>query len=114
MLPWETAAMDSRLGCCTCSSCAHSSTTGGISTTAMCTWSPSVACFLFLVQLSTRSAEEFYCEHKGKAFFDGLIEFMTSGPIVAMVLAKVHAIRAWRELMGPTNVLDARLKAPRW
>lgn len=64
--------------------------------------------------MKTIEAEEFYKEHKGKAFFNGLIEFMTSGPIVAMVLAKVDAIRAWRELMGPTNVFDARLKAPRW
>jgi nucleoside-diphosphate kinase len=65
------------------------------------------------MQLTTRLAEEFYFEHKGKAFFNGLVEFMTSGPIVAMVLSKTGAIRAWRELMGPTNVFDARLKAPK-
>jgi nucleoside diphosphate kinase len=65
------------------------------------------------LQLTTRLAEEFYVEHKGKAFFNGLVEFMTSGPIVALVLSKAGAIRAWRELMGPTNVFDARLKAPK-
>lgn len=66
------------------------------------------------LQLTDRVAGDFYAEHKGKAFFNGLVEFMTSGPIVAMVLAKVNAIKAWRELMGPTNVMDARMKAPRW
>lgn len=65
------------------------------------------------VQLTTVLAEEFYAEHKGKAFFNGLVEFMTSGPILALVLSKINAIKAWRELMGPTNVFDARLKAPK-
>lgn len=58
-------------------------------------------------------AEEFYAEHKGKPFFAGLVEFMTSGPIVAMVLAQAGAIRAWRELMGPTDAFEARVKAPK-
>eukprot|EP00882_Tetradesmus_deserticola_P019735 GHRQ01021268.1.p1 GENE.GHRQ01021268.1~~GHRQ01021268.1.p1 ORF type:complete len:275 (+),score=57.25 GHRQ01021268.1:162-986(+) len=65
------------------------------------------------LQLTTRLAEEFYVEHKDKTFFNGLVEFMTSGPIVALVLSKADAVRAWRELMGPTNVFDARLKAPK-
>lgn len=71
------------------------------------------SCPLACTQLTTRLAEDFYAEHKGKAFFNGLVEFMTSGPIVALVLSKAGAIRAWRELMGPTNVFDARLKAPK-
>jgi nucleoside-diphosphate kinase len=57
-------------------------------------------------------AEEFYTEHKGKPFYPGLVEFMTSGPIVALVLAKAGAIMAWRELMGPTDVFEARVRAP--
>lgn len=64
-------------------------------------------------QLTNLEAEQFYAEHKGKPFFSGLVDFMTSGRIVAMVLAKANAIKAWRELMGPTNVFDARMKAPR-
>lgn len=64
-------------------------------------------------QLTPAMAEAFYAEHKEKAFFPGLVEFMTTGPIWALVLAKPNAIKAWRELMGPTNVFDARVKAPR-
>jgi len=59
-------------------------------------------------------AEEFYAEHKGKSFYPGLVEFMTSGPIVALVLAKADdAIKGWRELMGPTDVFEARVRAPK-
>jgi nucleoside-diphosphate kinase len=58
-------------------------------------------------------AEEFYAEHKGKPFYPGLVEFMTSGPIFALVLAKASAIKAWRELMGPTDVFEARVRAPK-
>jgi nucleoside-diphosphate kinase len=39
---------------------------------------------------------------------------MTSGPLVAMVLAKGGAIAAWREAMGPTDVFEARVRAPKW
>jgi adenylate kinase len=41
-------------------------------------------------------------------FFDGLTSFMSSGPVTALVLEKEDAVRAWRELMGPTNSLRAR------
>jgi len=63
-------------------------------------------------ELSKEKAEEFYAEHAGKPFFDGLVSFMTSGPIVALVLAKDNAIAEWRKLMGPTNSAKARLEAP--
>lgn len=65
------------------------------------------------LQLTQTMAEEFYAEHKGKPFYPGLIEFMTSGPIVALVLAKEGAIKAWRELIGPTDVFEARVRAPK-
>lgn len=68
---------------------------------------------MFALQLTQTMAEEFYAEHKGKPFYPGLIEFMTSGPIVALVLAKAGAITAWRELMGPTDVFEARVRAPK-
>ena len=51
--------------------------------------------------------ETFYAEHKGKPFFEGLVEFMTSGPIVVQVLEKENAIQAWRDLMGKTDPADA-------
>lgn len=65
------------------------------------------------LQLTRARAEEFYGEHYGKPFFPTLVNFMTSGPIWALVLAKPDAIKGWRELMGPTNVFKAREEKPR-
>lgn len=59
------------------------------------------------VTLSAERAEQFYAEHKGKKFFPELINFMTSGPVVMMVLSKENAVNAWRELMGSTNPAQA-------
>lgn len=72
----------------------------------------SVVIFLWL-QLTQKRAEEFYIEHKSKPFFGGLTEFMTSGPIYALVLQKIDAIASWRKLMGPTDSETARRDAPR-
>ncbi len=55
------------------------------------------------MRLSAAQARGFYSVHEGKHFFDRLIEYMTSGPIVALVLAGEEAIPRWRTLMGPTN-----------
>ncbi len=65
------------------------------------------------LQLTKARAEEFYGEHLGKPFFPKLVDFMTSGPIWAMVLSKPDAIKGWRTLMGPTKVFVAREQAPR-
>lgn len=65
------------------------------------------------VQLTRERAAEFYAEHAGKPFFDGLVEYMSSGPIVALVLARASAIKAWRQLIGPTNTEKARVEAPK-
>lgn len=53
--------------------------------------------------LSESQAEEFYIEHKDKAFFSGLVEFMTSAPIVVQVLEGENAIEQYRKIMGATN-----------
>lgn len=53
--------------------------------------------------LTQKEAEEFYAVHKGKGFFKDLINFMTSGPVLALVLEKTYAVRDWRYLMGKTN-----------
>jgi len=53
--------------------------------------------------LSEKFAEEFYAEHRGKAFFSGLVEFMTSGPVVVQVLEGEDAIVQYRKIMGATN-----------
>ncbi|HEY8303952.1 MAG TPA: nucleoside-diphosphate kinase [Solirubrobacteraceae bacterium] len=52
-------------------------------------------------------AERHYTEHSEKPFFAELVEFITSGPIVAMVLEGVDAVKAARQLIGATNPLDA-------
>mmetsp|Transcript_1721 Transcript_1721/g.4584 ORF Transcript_1721/g.4584 Transcript_1721/m.4584 type:complete len:755 (+) Transcript_1721:149-2413(+) len=62
--------------------------------------------------LSQAQAAEFYTEHKGKPFYEPLIAFMTSGPVVAMVLQRPCAIAAWRSLIGPTDSLKAVIDSP--
>ncbi len=52
-------------------------------------------------------ARRHYAEHEGKPFFGELVEFITSGPIVAMVLEGTEAIRAARQVIGATNPLEA-------
>lgn len=54
-------------------------------------------------RLSRAEAEGFYAVHRGKPFFEALAEFMSSGPIVVMVLEADNAIARWRELMGATD-----------
>merc|ERR1712129_355109 len=64
------------------------------------------------MSLTKERAEEFYVEHQGKGFFGELVEFMVSGPIIALKLEKKDAIKAWRTLMGPTNFEVAKKEAP--
>lgn len=56
-----------------------------------------------MLQLSEREAAGFYAEHKGRPFFNDLVSFMTSGPIVVQVLEGENAIAKNRELMGATD-----------
>ena len=60
-----------------------------------------------MLHLDQDMAEGFYAEHKGKPFFDKLINFMTSGPVIVQVLSGENAIKANRELMGNTNPEEA-------
>ena len=53
------------------------------------------------------TAKQHYAEHEGKPFFGELVEFITSGPIVALVLEGQDAIRAARQVIGATNPLEA-------
>lgn len=62
--------------------------------------------------LTAEQCSDFYSEHYGKKFFPSLMAFMTSGPIVAMVLAKENAIQQWRDLIGPTNSSSAKESHP--
>jgi nucleoside-diphosphate kinase len=56
-----------------------------------------------MLHLSREQAEGFYAEHKGRPFFEGLVNFMTSGPVVVQVLSGENAIARNRELMGATD-----------
>ena len=60
-----------------------------------------------MVQLDEDSAGGFYAEHQGKGFFDDLIQFMTSGPVMVQVLEGADAIMLNRKLMGATNPAEA-------
>jgi nucleoside-diphosphate kinase len=59
--------------------------------------------------LDRATAEEHYGEHRGKPFFEGLVEFITSGPLFAAVIEGESAIGAWRTMMGATNPVNADL-----
>lgn len=58
---------------------------------------------LKMVHLTTEQAEGFYAEHKGKEFFQRLVDFMISAPIVVAVLEGENAINRYRTLMGATD-----------
>ncbi len=58
---------------------------------------------LKMVQLTRECAEEFYAVHQGRPFFEGLVEYMSSGPVVAAILEKENAVQDFRELIGNTN-----------
>ncbi|KAJ2501099.1 hypothetical protein GGH96_002230 [Coemansia sp. RSA 1972] len=62
--------------------------------------------------LSRAQATAFYAEHEGKPFFDGLIEFMTSGPVIALLLDGDDAVRGWRMMIGPSDADTARQQVP--
>ncbi len=62
-----------------------------------------------LMQIPREVAERHYGEHQGKPFFEGLVSFITSGPVVAMAVEGENAISEWRKMMGATNPKDAAL-----
>ena len=64
------------------------------------------------LHLTQERAGMFYQEHKGKSFYNRLTKYMSSGPLIALVLSKPGAIKAWRTLMGPTNTFVARKQKP--
>ena len=60
-----------------------------------------------LTQLAPSEAGAFYAIHKGKPFYDSLVKFMSSGPIIAAVLEKENAVEDYRILIGATNPENA-------
>ncbi|XP_056460346.1 nucleoside diphosphate kinase 7 isoform X1 [Gadus chalcogrammus] len=64
-----------------------------------------------MTTLTLSQASDFYMEHQSKPFFSNLVQFMSSGPVVAMELMGDEAIGAWRRLLGPTDSATARQEA---
>jgi nucleoside-diphosphate kinase len=62
---------------------------------------------LKLMTMDPALAEQHYAEHEGKPFFGELVQFITSGPLVAMVLEGHEAVVAARQVIGATNPLEA-------
>lgn len=60
-----------------------------------------------MLHLTKEQAAGFYAEHEGKPFFDGLLAFMTSGPVMVQVLESENAVQRHRDLMGATNPANA-------
>lgn len=60
-----------------------------------------------VTKLSKEEAMKFYEVHAGRPFYEELVEFMSSGPIVAAILEKENAVEAYRELIGATNPAEA-------
>ena len=59
------------------------------------------------IHMSAAQAKEFYSVHAERPFYDGLVSFMTSGPVIVQVLEGENAISRYREVMGATNPLEA-------
>ena len=62
---------------------------------------------LKLTKLSAETAGEFYAIHKERPFYGELVQFMSSGPIIAAILEKDKAVTSFRELIGATNPAQA-------
>ncbi len=60
-----------------------------------------------MTKLTEERARQFYGVHEGKPFFESLVHFMSSGPIVAAILTKEDAVASFRNLIGPTNPAEA-------
>ena len=56
-----------------------------------------------MIMLTVPQAEEFYEIHKEKPFFESLVEFMTSGPVIVMILRRENAVEEFRKLIGNTD-----------
>ena len=59
------------------------------------------------IRLTKESAGGFYSVHKGRPFYEGLVEFMSSGPVVPIALEKENAVADYRALIGATDPNDA-------
>ncbi|XP_070186042.1 thioredoxin domain-containing protein 6-like isoform X7 [Littorina saxatilis] len=65
-----------------------------------------------VVSLSREQAENFYKEHEGQPYFEDLVTRMSSGPMLALGLARDDAVTGWREMLGPPDLEEAKTNAP--
>jgi nucleoside-diphosphate kinase len=63
---------------------------------------------LKMTRFSPETAGVFYGEHKGKPFYNGLIDFVTSDVVTGLELVAENAVERWRQTIGPTNTLNAK------
>ncbi len=63
---------------------------------------------LKMLHLTKEDAKKFYYVHKDKPFYESLTDFMSSGPVVVLLLEKEKAIKQWREVMGATDPAQAK------
>ncbi|KAM6923984.1 nucleoside diphosphate kinase homolog 5 [Xenentodon cancila] len=64
------------------------------------------------LQLSPEQCSDFYADKYGKLFFPSLTAFMSSGPVVVLMLARENAIARWKSIIGPANITTARETQP--
>jgi len=64
-------------------------------------------CALKMMKIQRELAERHYEEHKGKGFYEPLLDYITSGPVVCMVLEGENSVAVFRAMMGKTNPQDA-------
>ncbi|XP_027002738.1 nucleoside diphosphate kinase 7 isoform X2 [Tachysurus fulvidraco] len=65
-----------------------------------------------MTKLTGKQAADFYMEHQSKSFFNSLVQFVSSGPIIVMELMGDEAVSVWRKVLGPTDSSVARKDAP--
>lgn len=65
-----------------------------------------------MIRLTNEQASQFYQEHYGKEFYPDLVNFMSSGPVLALSLVGPNAVQTWRNLIGPTSPIAAKESAP--
>lgn len=59
-------------------------------------------------RFTPETAGQFYQEHRGKPFYNGLVDFMTSDVVSGLELVAENAVNGWRQFIGPTNSLTAK------
>ena len=68
---------------------------------------------LKMLKMGTQDAEKFYSQHKGKPFYKGLCDHMSSDLVVGLELVADNCVAKWRQLLGPTSPPNAKMESPK-